>query len=795
MDASIISAISAIAPQAAAVAFLVLCVVAIPVGWYNQLRGRENAPLPIQSLGKIPILQVELAWNACQLNTVFKPEKLKDNPDALAKIIRDARRGNWLDTWLFIPSYLVLLLSIGLGLLHGNHRWFLVLPLFAAVCDWKENSGITKVFNKLEAGGELQDTDATRISTPSFVKWVTLTPILLVYSVAAFRHIDSWNWLLGVIGFAGIGLSVVLAYRLIWYSSQRWGQTITATILYLYFMRFSILLWAFLVFLPALDWSGATNSFTHGMFALEVRGGLPFAWASGWLWSLAQFIWVSFYVFLSGWIALLSARIVCAYGGDRFKSMPPRFFKIAGETPSDREGMSWYAFLGSQIPGLWFLWYTARVSLSESFGKHPVLLSGVLVGFLIGFVSAGLLWLLNDFLYRIVSPPGSTRVHDLFVPRLWAAARSFQEELRQAPRWVPRWLRWLLSLVARLGPGFAPDLEQEPNPGITMAVVLFFFLLLIHLLVGYLTKPIPTEALRTASHTLFWAWRILIAILPLLFFLMLCVRPAKRDEHGNKTSRAGFRWRIAVALIAASVLFAALVWGSFPVLATILILAFSLCWAGTGLAFWLDRWRVPVIATALVALLLSSWALSLNHFYTTFLGAHVKPPEPTDVINKFKAQLLNDPMIVVTASGGGIHSALWTATVLDGLERAFKDNKKKKGFHQHVVLMSSVSGGSVAASYLVESYLDAANGRAPFDTTSTRSIIKHEVAQALSLPRGECYSRTSIVSSFGKTWWRECSLAFASGTGAGRWRLLSKRIAKRAASGSITRFLSLRPIS
>jgi hypothetical protein len=61
------------------------------------------------------------------------------------------------------------------------------------------------------------------------------------------------------------------------------------------------------------------------------------------------------------------------------------------------------------------------------------------------------------------------------------------------------------------------------------------------------------------------------------------------------------------------------------------------------------------------------------------------------------------PVIIVTATGGGIHAAAWTAAVLAKLERKFHDNGVE--FHNAILMMSTVSGGSVgvvpwAAEYL-----------------------------------------------------------------------------------------------
>lgn len=48
------------------------------------------------------------------------------------------------------------------------------------------------------------------------------------------------------------------------------------------------------------------------------------------------------------------------------------------------------------------------------------------------------------------------------------------------------------------------------------------------------------------------------------------------------------------------------------------------------------------------------------------------------------------PLIIVTATGGGLHASAWTAAVLANLEADFGSD-----FHNHLLLMSTVSGGSV----------------------------------------------------------------------------------------------------
>ena len=60
------------------------------------------------------------------------------------------------------------------------------------------------------------------------------------------------------------------------------------------------------------------------------------------------------------------------------------------------------------------------------------------------------------------------------------------------------------------------------------------------------------------------------------------------------------------------------------------------------------------------------------------------------------------PLIIVTATGGGLHASAWTAAVLARLEATF-DQSSPGSFHRSLLLASTVSGGSVGLfSYLRE---------------------------------------------------------------------------------------------
>jgi hypothetical protein len=130
-----------------------------------------------------------------------------------------------------------------------------------------------------------------------------------------------------------------------------------------------------------------------------------------------------------------------------------------------------------------------------------------------------------------------------------------------------------------------------------------------------------------------------------------------------------------------------------PSLAYVLLFLMVLCWGFSFLAFFLDRYRVPVLLTFLLLTQLTSSVPQSDHFYG------VVPSDPT-LRRITPGELLRQriaagkrPVLIATA-GGGIQAAAWTTRVLLGLaQRCHCD------LTQSVVLVSGVSGGSVGALY------------------------------------------------------------------------------------------------
>ncbi|HEX8720976.1 MAG TPA: patatin-like phospholipase family protein [Pyrinomonadaceae bacterium] len=143
----------------------------------------------------------------------------------------------------------------------------------------------------------------------------------------------------------------------------------------------------------------------------------------------------------------------------------------------------------------------------------------------------------------------------------------------------------------------------------------------------------------------------------------------------------------------------------FPALAYVLLLLSLLCWALSMLAFFLDCYRIPVLAPVLLWFVASSYVLPLtasDNFYRVVRGGPRRAAAPAPAAAAAPAALRGDggrSIIVVAANGGGIQAAAWTARVLTGLQKEFGDQ-----FGGRVRLVSSVSGGSVGAMYFVSEY-------------------------------------------------------------------------------------------
>jgi len=127
------------------------------------------------------------------------------------------------------------------------------------------------------------------------------------------------------------------------------------------------------------------------------------------------------------------------------------------------------------------------------------------------------------------------------------------------------------------------------------------------------------------------------------------------------------------------------------------------CWGCSALAFFFDRYSIPVLIPLVLVLFIAS-LFAPDYYYPTI-------PQQVDTAgteNESAGGKVPSPdtMTVVASNGGGIQAAAWTAKVLVGLEKECQAKAPKCGqdFGKSIHLISSVSGGSVGTMYFVNEY-------------------------------------------------------------------------------------------
>jgi Patatin-like phospholipase len=438
---------------------------------------------------------------------------------------------------------------------------------------------------------------------------------------------------------------------------------------YLYFMRFSLFLWLSMIVLALADRVPAVASISRGILT-------PF---SPWQW-----FFTGFAVVLPGWFALLAARIVCAYGEDRFGAAPPPFFHVPNR-------MRWFVFWGAQVPGLFLLYRIASNVVHENERHHDWVYACLFAG----AFAALLFWYIVAILYYWMWNPDTVIPARAFVVPKWR--RLPLEEIEKLPRSSSiRLFGKFLGRLGRLGPGYRT--HKLVNPGHIVASIAFICAVVLYLLLMPISAPIPVPHLA-------WAARI-VAIGFALYVLLDFFVPSWKGLANTRAS-FGARWLPIVSsfIILLLLLFAAVQPHAprvIPVIAYVVILLMVIFWTLAGVAFFADYYRLPVFTLAIASV------LALNHWP----AEHVFPAEPLTAADQ---KQLHDPayfvirtagednvqpVVIITATGGGIHAAAWTATVLRALDKEFGDLE----LHNHILLMSTVSGGSVAAAGFLREY-------------------------------------------------------------------------------------------
>ena len=127
-------------------------------------------------------------------------------------------------------------------------------------------------------------------------------------------------------------------------------------------------------------------------------------------------------------------------------------------------------------------------------------------------------------------------------------------------------------------------------------------------------------------------------------------------------------------------------------------------WVLSGIAFFLDRLRLPVFSTILLFSVLTGMG-GTDHQFEVSRHPAMTPLPPDTVVDAWAEHYANQhksapkAAIIVATAGGGIRAAAWTAQVLAGLQEDCGPE-----FGNSLLLVSSVSGGSVGSMFALAAY-------------------------------------------------------------------------------------------
>ena len=148
-----------------------------------------------------------------------------------------------------------------------------------------------------------------------------------------------------------------------------------------------------------------------------------------------------------------------------------------------------------------------------------------------------------------------------------------------------------------------------------------------------------------------------------------------------------------------------------PAIAYVILLLILLNWSLAIAAFFLDRYRVPLLLLLIVFVAGSNLYSKSDHFYELRPASTIAEISPAQVLTA-QTRLAPDAdhprgrVTVIATAGGGIQAAAWTVQVLTGLQTELRNGPPDKpvNFADSIALISSVSGGAVGSMYFVNRY-------------------------------------------------------------------------------------------
>ena len=490
---------------------------------------------------------------------------------------------------------------------------------------------------------------------------------------------------------------------------------------YAYYLRFSILLWALPFLLVWANSPSNVRSLTSGIVTPTTE---------------IQYLCVSFFLIAASFVALILARIVVINGRERFGDRPP--VRLRRLLANNRARQEWIAPAASQLNNLFFFIYLVWNGKYEGIA-FAVSCWGLAWGILVALA----FWYALSAMYYLTYKPhagvadsmhlAKAAARTLLLPRSWlfltreGHEQCFGDVLEDTSLPIP------VDWIARLFPirGYRWRRDGALYEGHYFSVLAGVGFIALYWVLWPLTAPI------LSTRPAIGALAVQVTAGLILYVLVLCARVngAKEDARTRLYKRNLRIWKAILALpilgytLSIPCIYFAGDAERFPILALVLILIIGLAWFFGGLAFFADRYRVPVLTVVLVVLLVPRifhWtgAREEHYFSVKMMEGPADLPTPGQILQQKLAaekvleyrskdrRALPPTLIVVTSTGGGIHAAGWTTAVLKNLEVAFSQNSLTS-FHDHVLLLSTVSGGSAGLYAYLRELDPKTNGKGP----------------------------------------------------------------------------------
>ncbi|MGA8429755.1 MAG: patatin-like phospholipase family protein [Candidatus Sulfotelmatobacter sp.] len=124
-------------------------------------------------------------------------------------------------------------------------------------------------------------------------------------------------------------------------------------------------------------------------------------------------------------------------------------------------------------------------------------------------------------------------------------------------------------------------------------------------------------------------------------------------------------------------------------------------WVLSFFAFFLDRFRIPVLVPLVLFAIVSGNIRSSDcYFHVEQQQTNIPAVSPGQVLRARAGK----PIVVIATAGGGIQAAAWTTQVLAGIDEQYRKWEPGKEFSENVALISSVSGGATGAMFYMSLY-------------------------------------------------------------------------------------------